>query len=151
MFGFIIRLTKTRLSVILAVILIPFLIFSSVYTYKISNKEDKSLEAKTLEQRVNFLKKHGFEAEKTSETKKQVVIPAEFDNVYLSYNSIQKAMGFDLEDFKGEKVNLYSLKITNYPKDSKSVYATLLVKKGKIIGGDIHSTELNGFMHGFKM
>ncbi len=151
MFGFIIRLTKTRLSVILAVILIPFLIFSSVYTYKISNKEDKSLEAKTLEQRVNFLKKHGFEAEKTSETKKQVVIPAEFDNVYLSYNSIQKAMGFDLEDFKGEKVNLYSLKITNYPKDSKNVYATLLVKKGKIIGGDIHSTELNGFMHGFKM
>ncbi len=151
MFGFTIRLTKTRLSVILAVVLIPFLIFSSVYIYKISNEKDTSLNAKTTAQRVSFLKKHGFVAEENSETKKIVTIPAEFDNVYLSYNAIQKAMGFDLADFKGEKVDLYSLKITNYPKDSKNVYATILVKEGKIIGGDIHSTELNGFMHGFKM
>ncbi len=151
MFGFTVKLTKTRLSVILAVILIPLLIFSSIYIHRLTHKENTSLEAQTTAKRVEFLKNYGFEADKNSETKKRITIPSEFDNVYTSYNSIQKSMGFDLEDFKGEKVDLYSLKITNYPKDSKNVYATILIKKGKIIGGDIHSTELNGFMHGFKM
>ncbi|MBQ7129139.1 MAG: DUF4830 domain-containing protein [Clostridia bacterium] len=151
MFGFTVKLTKTRLSVILAVILIPLLIFSSIYIHRLTHKENTSLEAQTTAKRVEFLKNYGFEADKNSETKKRITIPSEFDNVYTSYNSIQKSMGFDLEDFKGEKVDLYSLKITNYPKDSKNVYATILVKNGKIIGGDIHSTELNGFMHGFKM
>lgn len=151
MFGFTIKLTKKRVFLIVSAVIIPLLIFSAVYINKSADKSEDRLLADSTEKRVAFLKSYGFDAEEKSETEKTITVPAEFDNVYTAYNNIQKSMGFDLEEYKGEKVKLFTLKINNYPKDSENVYATILVKDKKIIGGDIHSTELNGFMHGFKM
>ena len=151
MIGFTAKITKTRLFSAIAIILIPLLIFSAMYITKAKAKENVSLEANTTEQRIEFLKHFGYAVEDNSETVKDTSIPSEFDNVYDAYNSIQTAQGFDLSDYKGQTVKLYNLKITNYPKDSEYVYATLLVKDGIIIGGDIHSTSLYGFMHGFEM
>lgn len=151
MFGFTVKLTKQRLFIAVAVAVIPLILFSAVAVNKYRDKTSRDLTADTTEKRVAFLKSYGFDAEESSEPKKVITVPAEFDNVYTAYNNIQKSMGFDLEEYKGEKVKLFTLKINNYPKDSENVYATILVKDKKIIGGDIHSTELNGFMHGFKM
>ena len=49
-------------------------------------------------------------------------------------------------------VQLYSLRVTNYPSydGPGEVWATVLVRKGHVIGGDIHSTALDGFMHGLR-
>ena len=149
MYGFTLKLTKQRIFIALSAVLIPIIVFSAVYLNKTANKKEETLIADTTQKRVAFLKSHGFDSTEKSETEKTITIPSEFDNVYTAYNNIQKAMGFDLEEFKGQKVKLYTLKINNYPKDSENVYATILIKDKKIIGGDIHSTELNGFMHGF--
>ena len=101
--------------------------------------------------RVAFLNSYNWQVDADSEQNKKITIPTEFDNVYTAYNNIQKAQGFDLYDYKGKVVTLYTLKINNYPNDSKHVFASILVYKNKIIGGDIHSTELSGFMHGFSL
>jgi hypothetical protein len=42
-------------------------------------------------------------------------------------------------------------KINNYPGATEPVYATLLVYKNRIIGGDITDTSAQGQVRGFKM
>ncbi len=148
--GFILKLTKEKVLVAVCICLVPLLIFSATYLKK-NNKAPEILQAKTKTQRIAFLNQFGWQVDKTSETVKDTVIPSEFDNVYKAYNNIQLSQGFDLQKYCGERVKLYNLKINNYPQNSEYVFATLLVREGKIIGGDIHSTELNGFMHGFKI
>ena len=148
--GFILKLTKKRIVFALCVVLVPLLIFSATYLSK-QNVEKFKTKGETLSQRVAFLKQFGWQVEKSTETVKDTVIPSEFDNVYSAYNNIQITQGFDLEKHKGKRAKLYNLKINNYPQNSEYVFATLLVIEGEIIGGDIHSTELNGFMHGFKI
>ena len=45
----------------------------------------------------------------------------------------------------------YVYQITNYPDATAPVYATLLVHKGQIIGGDITDTSARGVVQGFKL
>lgn len=104
--------------------------------------------AKTTEQQVAFLKSFGYEAEAEPLLIEEVMIPSEFDDQYVRYNDYQKLSGFDLSKHKGDRAKKYTYRITNYP-DQKEVNANLLVYKGRVIGGDISSASLNGFVHGF--
>ena len=45
----------------------------------------------------------------------------------------------------------YVYKINNYPGATEPVYATLLVYKNQIIGGDVTDTAAQGKIRGFKM
>ncbi len=149
MFGFTAKITKTRICVaVLCIILVFVGIFVVAFD---KNKSEISLDGSNREKRVAFLNSYSWQVDAKSEQKKKITIPTEFDNVYTAYNNIQKAQGFDLYDYKGKQVSLYTLKINNYPNDSKHVFASILVYQNKIIGGDIHSTELSGFMHGFSL
>ena len=105
--------------------------------------------AKTTEQQLVFLQSFGYEAETEPTLIEEVIIPAEFDENYESYNNYQKLSGFDLSKYKGRRVKKYTYNVTNYPDQSKGVVANVLVYNGKAIGGDISSAELNGFVHGF--
>ena len=53
-----------------------------------------------------------------------------------------------LEPYAGQICTQYVYKVENHPGDDQ-VYATLLVYGDEIIGGDIASTAVDGFMHGF--
>ena len=75
----------------------------------------------------------------------QVVIPEDFSDVYEKYNAIQYEAGYDLKDYRSRSVVRYSYFLEDY--DPKQyVVANLLVFEGKIIGGDISSRRLDGFM-----
>lgn len=152
MISFTAKITKARFFTAIAILLIPLLIFSAVYiTRTVDSEKIVTKAGANSEQRTAFLKQFGWEADSSDETVKDTVIPSVFDNVYDAYNSIQLSQGFDLSEYKGKAVKLYNIKVNNYPQNSEYVYATLIVLDGVIIGGDIHSTELNGFMHGFKI
>lgn len=103
----------------------------------------------TEEEAAEFLQKHGWKTAKDSVSVEEVYIPSNFSEVYERYNAIQLKQGCDLTKYKGEKVLKYTFSITNY-KDYENVEAHVLTYGGKIIGGDICSTELNGFMTGFE-
>lgn len=103
----------------------------------------------TEEEAAGFLRKYGWETAKGSVSAEEVRIPSSFSEVYERYNAIQLKQGYDLARYKGEKVMKYTFSITNY-KDYENVEAHVLTYGGKIIGGDICSTELNGFMTGFE-
>lgn len=111
-----------------------------------------SVALETDEQREQYLSSLGWEFN-TPCTQKEVTIPQEFNDTYVSYNEIQKAQGFDLEDYKGQTATVYTYNITNYEgfENRDCVYANLLVCENTLIGGDVCSTSLSdGFMQGLQ-
>ena len=64
---------------------------------------------------------------------------------------MQLAQGYDLNRHLGEQCQQYTYLLNNYPDDSQTVLVTLYIQGRRVIAGDIHSTALNGFMHGLKM
>ena len=81
----------------------------------------------------------------------QVRIPTETTEVYSRYNALQKSQGYDLTAYAGKTVMRYVYEIKNYPGATEPVYATVLVYKNQVIGGDVTDTGANGIMQGFKM
>ena len=76
-------------------------------------------------------------------------IPAEFDKIMKTYNEIQKQQGLDLEKYSGKNVRRVTYEITNYPGVEGKVLANIILYKNRVIGGDICSSDVNGFIHGF--
>lgn len=104
----------------------------------------------TPESRRAFLAGFGWEIDETCAEEAEVVIPARFDTVYEDYNTIQRLQGLDLERYRGKHVMRYTYPVKNYPEYDGTVYATLLVYKDRVIGGDICSASVDGFVHGWK-
>ncbi len=99
-------------------------------------------------ERIAFLKQFGYNVKAEPDSINEVLIPSEFDDVYTQYNELQKQAGLNLEDYKGCTAKKWTYTVTNYPDytDKECIKANILVYKGKVIGGDICSVELNGFM-----
>ena len=102
------------------------------------------------EDRIGFLRQFGWEVSPEETESEQVTIPAEFDKVFAGYNEIQKRQGLDLSKYKGKTMMRYTYDVTNYPDYEGKVQANILVYRGKVIGGDICSADINGFIHGFE-
>ena len=103
------------------------------------------------EGRVQFLKDFGWDVTTSPTESSQVKIPEETSQVFERYNALQKGQGYDLSKFAGKNVMRYVYKVNNFPGATEPVYATLLVHKGKVIGGDITDTAAHGKIQGFKM
>ena len=101
--------------------------------------------------RVKFLTDFGWDVTTSPTESSQVKIPEETSEVFDRYNNLQKSQGYDLSKFAGKNVMRYVYKLNNYPGATEPVYATLLVYKGQIIGGDVTDTAAKGHIRGFKM
>ncbi|MBQ3491383.1 MAG: DUF4830 domain-containing protein [Oscillospiraceae bacterium] len=97
--------------------------------------------------RVEFLKNLGWEVSASPKESGQVRIPQQENEVFDRYNQLQKSAGYDLSQFAGKTVMRYVYKVNNFPGATEPVYATLLVYKNQIIGGDITNTAADGTMH----
>ncbi len=121
----------------------------------LSNHLEKSqsvsavISASTDEERRNYLATFGWETDKEFE-EKELTIPESWNQVYSDYNEVQMNQGFDLSDYKGKKVTLYTYTINNYKNQKQGIVADMLVCDGMLIGGDICNTSAeNGFLVGF--
>ena len=101
--------------------------------------------------RVQFLKDFGWEVVTSPTQTGQVKIPEETTEVFDRYNNLQKSQGYDLSSYAGKNVMRYVYEVRNYPGATQPVYATLLVYKDKVIGGDVTDTAAKGQIRGFKM
>lgn len=100
--------------------------------------------------RVEFLQSQGWQVTETPKEASQVRIPTEQTPVYARYNELQKTQGYDLSDYAGKQVMRYVYEVNNYPGASEPVYATVLVYKNRIIGGDITDTAASGAIRGLQ-
>lgn len=101
--------------------------------------------------RVAFLKSFGWEVVHSPKESGQVLIPQETNPVFERYNALQKCQGYDLSKFAGKKVMRYVYTVENYPGATEPVYATLLIYKNRVIGGDITDTAPSGKIRPFEM
>ena len=100
--------------------------------------------------RLAFIAQFGWQVENEPLEAVEVSVPETFDNVYLGYNEMQKEQGLNLSKYKGKTVTRYTYKVMNYPDYDGTVYLSLLVYKNKVVGGDVCSADVNGFVHGFE-
>lgn len=105
---------------------------------------------KTNEDRIAFLEQFGWQVNAEPIEEVQVTIPEEFDKIFTGYNEIQKRQGLDLSDYKKKKVMRYTYTVTNYEDAVGTVYANLLIYRNRVIGGDLCSADVSGFIHGFE-
>ncbi len=104
---------------------------------------------KTNDDIVAFLAQFGWEVDKTPLEEVTIKIPKEFDKVMNSYNELQRAQGLDLAKYRGKEVVRYTYKVTNYPNYSGDVMANVIIYKTRVIGGDLCSSDVTGFICGF--
>ena len=98
--------------------------------------------------RVAFLQEQGWQVTTSPKEASQVRIPEEQTPVYARYNELQKSQGYDLSRYAGKNVMRYVYEVNNYPGTDQPVYATVLVYKNQIIGGDITDTAAKGAIRG---
>ena len=103
----------------------------------------------TNDARVKFLTDLGWDVTASPAEAAEVRIPSGSDEVFDRYNELQKSQGYDLTKYAGKKVMRYVYQINNFPDAKEPVYATLLVWKDHIIGGDITDTTPGGKVQGF--
>ena len=100
--------------------------------------------------RVQFLESQGWQVTTSPKEASQVKIPQDPSPVYNRYNDLQKSQGYDLSQYGGKTVMRYVYEVENYPGAEQPVYATLLVYKNQIIGGDVTNTGEKGAVQGLK-
>lgn len=104
---------------------------------------------RTERSRVAYLAQYGWEVASPAQSCDTVVIPRTFSEVFENYNQLQKQQGFDLSEYCGLEVELYTYKVTNCDA-GEDVVAQLYVRNNYVIAADVHSTALDGFMTGVK-
>ena len=106
---------------------------------------------KSNEDRIAYLSTNGWQVSSETLASKELLIPAELDESYDEYLALQAQQGFDLEEYAGKRVKRYTYEITNYPSGEQGVQANLLLYKNTVIGGEVLSPQLDGFLHGLAM
>lgn len=116
-----------------AVFLIVFILVSVV---------NQSKNASTYSERIAFANSLRCEISQ-GESVKETVIPLKESKAYMSYNGILKSAGYNLDNYKGERVKIYSYNVVSYGNfnstDGLKLY--LIVYKKRIIGGHIENPE----------
>ena len=102
------------------------------------------------ESRISFLQEMGWTVGDTPVQSGQVRIPDTQSKVFERYNALQKSQGYDLSQYAGQTVMRYVYQISNYPGATDPVYATVLVYKNQIIGGDVTNTAAKGYIQGLQ-
>ncbi len=137
---FILKLRLTRDRVIIAVCLLLTALSLTLHFLSFGGfpqRAENSLE------RVDYLVALGYEVDPSSEKVKTILLPEKFDNIYDSYNQLQKAGGFDLREYRGRTAELYTYKLLRLY-DLKEASVNLIVCKNIIIGGDVATLEKGG-------
>ena len=102
--------------------------------------------------RVKFLEDLGWQVTTTPTESSQVRIPEAGSQVFTRYNQLQLSQGFDLASYAGKTVMRYVYQVTNYPGGgTEPVYATLLIYKNQVIGGDVTDSAPGGQIRALKM
>lgn len=156
MFVYSVKTSKSKIAVLLVALIataaaVLFVAFGEK-TPVATDENTVSYKAENAEQRNAFISQFGWKFSADPVEVSEVIIPQEFDDVYMNYNEINKAQGLDLEPYKGMRAKRWTYDILNYPAyegRSGVVQLNLLVFNGVVIGGDVCSLEKDGFIHGF--
>ena len=147
---------KVVIPVSAVIIVVAFLVVYSCFSTGNTNSDNGTAINNTVDgtdKLMTFISQFGWQVVAEPDDVREVMIPVEFDDVYKNYNEIQTQQGYNLEKYAGERVKRWSFTVTNYPgyEERDCIKINILVSDNEVIGGDVCSVELNGFMHGFAL
>lgn len=105
---------------------------------------------KTNEDRIAYLEHYGWQVNPDPVSVEEMLIPETFDESYAEYLALQQSQGFDLTEYCGKRIKRCTYEITNYPTGETGVQVSVLIYKNKVVGGEVLSPQLNGFLHGLE-
>ena len=157
MFVYSIRATTIKFFGVICVALAALItLIAFVPTYVASSAQTGTVggeisydKVKSVEDAQKFLSQFGWEVDAATAKTVQVTMPAEFDKVFVGYNELQKRQGLDLSKYRNREVTRYTFTVTNYKGYEGTVLANVLVCRNRVIGGDICSADVTGFVTGF--
>lgn len=103
---------------------------------------------RTNADRVAYLEAWGWQVLSDPLSVQELVIPAQLDGSYEEYLAMQAAQGFDLSKYAGKRIKRYTYQVTNHPRQEDLVQADLLLYRSTVVGGEVLSPRLDGFLHG---
>lgn len=151
------RVTRTRLIAALAALV---LVCGAAITAASLNNSSQSIgtaaaaapkKVSTNEDRIAYLESYGWQVVAEPVAVEELLIPDEFDDTYAEYLALQQSQGFDLTRYCGKRVKRFTYEITNYPTGESGVQASLLIYKNQVVGGEVLSARLDGFIHTLEM
>lgn len=145
------KVDKRKIILALGALIVAIVLLFSMMGGDAQPTASTAVSGATNDDRVKFLTDLGWEVTTSPTESMEIRIPKDSGDVFSRYNQLQLSQGFDLTKYAGKKAMRYVYRINNYPNASAPVYATILVYKDKIIGGDITDTSSNGKIHGFTM
>ena len=151
MFTKCLKLTKKR-AVIIILIIAAIMIAATLLLSEpgCSMNPRELINVSSIQGREKYLNSLGWEIDCSSEEISTILIPKDFNDVMYEYAKMQTEQGYDFAAYAGLECKQFTYIVTNYSDYKETVYAVLYVKSGAVIGGDIHSAGIDGFMHGIR-
>ena len=125
--------------------------FSPALPAGVEKSSPSPTKIRSNEDRIAYLSEYGWEVSPEPLFTEELLIPEEMGEDYQEYLQLQQAQGFDLTQYAGKRVKRYTYEIYNYPSGEAGVQANLLVYRKTVIGGEVLSPRLDGFLHGLAM
>jgi len=145
---FIVTAKLNRKRALAIVLVIAVLIAGIIVLAGHRTQRSEGIQAETAGDIVAYLEAMGWQIAPEPIEVLEILIPKEFNGAYEAYNALQLEAGFDLTAYKGRPATRHTYKVLNYPDQPDGVVADVLVSDGRIIGGNIQSVYLDGFIHG---
>ena len=132
-----------------ALVLIGIILLVGAFTGGAKTEAKAALSVRNEKGRSAYLADCGWTVETPALSEDTVLIPKQFSPVFEEYNELQKQQGFGLSEYCGMEVTMYTYRVADSGREG-NLHAVLSVLNGAVIGGDVHSTALDGFMCGVK-
>lgn len=126
--------SKKGLAVILALTVLALILLG-----QFSTVSQGYADGSTHQKRMEFLSLYDLKVNETAVAVKVTRLPYEITGSAAEYNQILQKSGFNLSDFRGKEVTVYTYTVA----DACEKTVNILVYGGKIIAGDI-TDNLNG-------
>ncbi|MDR0992519.1 MAG: DUF4830 domain-containing protein [Ruminococcus sp.] len=107
---------------------------------------DEAYAMTTNAERVAFLNEQGWIVKPDPISTEEVTIPTEWGSDFADYLALEKSQGFDLEKYAGETAEVFTYSVLNYPDFPENITANMIVKDGRLIGGEIMQNTEGGFI-----
>ncbi len=145
------KLNKKKLALIFATVVVAIAALVMLFRGGGDAEPTISTGVTDNDSRVKFLESFGWTVTTSPVESSQVKIPKDASEIFDRYNQLQKIQGYDLSQYAGKTVMRYVYRVNNYPNATEPVYATLLVYKDQVIGGDITDTSAKGKIQSLQM
>jgi hypothetical protein len=137
-----------KIWLVLFIILIILIAIAIVFVKKAATEKtlDEAYAMSSNAERVAFLNEQGWIVKPDPISSEEVTIPTEWGSDFADYLALEKSQGFDLEKYAGENAEVFTYAVLNYPDYPENVTANMIVKDGRLIGGEVMLNTDDGFI-----